>query len=353
MPPAFVRASGDHFAVGFKMGEQGKDALHNIVFKLPRFKYLKENWGTSEELHDMMHRTQSTFPQYFQEIEGIAAGADAAVEDIFLWNCRGDFPKEKANEIETAGCTDVLLAGKDGKSSTLAHNEDGNVKLKNYCFVVRAHFNKKAKSPDIESYAYPGMLMGHTFAANSHGLVLTINHLPLYNPTKGVPRHFISRAILDCATKEEALEVIRKHGSSGSFNYNIGQVGESTLLSVEAPSGSFKVTEVRDRFTHANHCVWPEHDALRPPVEGSTAHRQRRAEAILPQLTPNEAGAKKLLFDRSDADFPIMRDATGKDKGVATLATAVFRLNRKSVSWKFYGDDPDKAFRSGNFRLKT
>ncbi|MDD9901863.1 MAG: C45 family autoproteolytic acyltransferase/hydrolase [Alphaproteobacteria bacterium] len=347
-----LHTSGTHHDVGLAMGQQGKDALHNIIFKLPRFQHLKQHYADSEDLRDMMKRAEETFPQYCDELRGIADGAGTSYEDIFLWNCRGDFPKEIGCTVETAGCTDILIAPQgEQKNGIIAHNEDGNTKLHGHCFVVHGHFNAKAEPHEIESFSYPGMLMGHTFAANSHGLALTINHLPWHTKTNGIPRHFICRAILDCKTKEEAVNIIKTHISSGSFNYNIGQAGENTILAIEAPSGTHKTVQVTDRFAHANHCIQPEQASLYPPVNGSTAHRQARADALLPHITPTEQDALGILFDKGDKDLPILRDASGPDTGVATLATAVFQLKQKSVSWTFYDSQTQQPVHKGQFSI--
>lgn len=344
-----IQVTGTYYEVGFQIGQNCKEAMHNILQSLQRFQFLKQNYADCTAVQKMKSRAQTLFPKYCEELQGIADGAEMSFDDIFLWNCRGDFPKDKDDDIETAGCTDVLIAGKNGQDSIIAHNEDGNADFLEHSFIVDATYSEDGQEHRIESFAYPGLLIGHTFAANSHGLVLTVNHLPWFEQREDVPRHFICRAILDCKTQQEALAVIKEYPSSGGFNYNIGQAGVETLLSVEAPTGSHETVKVTDRFTHANHCIAPAHGNLSQDTRGSTMHRQKRAEELLPSIAPTVEGALRILFDKDDKDLPILRDASGADKGVATIMTAVFTLNQQGVHWTVYNSKTQRPMHRGSF----
>ncbi len=346
-----IHVTGSYYEVGLQIGQNSKEAMHNIVQPLQRFQFLKKNYADCAALQKMKERAQTLFPKYCEELQGIADGAEMSFDDVFLWNCRGDLPKDKDDDIETAGCTDVLIAGKNGQGSIIAHNEDGNADFLEYSFIVDATYSEDGQEHRIESFAYPGLLIGHTFGVNSHGLVLTVNHLPWFEQREDVPRHFICRAILDCKTQKEAVAVIENYPSSGGFNYNIGQTGVETLLSVEAPTGSSETVIVTDRFTHANHCIAPAHATLSKDTQGSTMHRQQRAEELLPEIEPTIAGALSILFDRDDNDLPILRDASGVDKGVATIMTAVFTLQQDSVHWTIYNSATQSEMHTGRFDI--
>jgi len=346
-----IHVIGSYYDVGIQIGQNSKQAMHDIVLPLQRFQFLKRNYADCAALQKMKHRVQTLFPKYCEELQGIADGANMSFDDIFLWNCRGDLPKDKDDDIETAGCTDVLIAGQNGQSSIIAHNEDGNADFLEHSFIVDATYSEDGKEHRIESFVYPGLLIGHTFAVNSHGLVLTVNHLPWFVQREDVPRHFVCRAILDCTTQQEAISVIEKYPSSGGFNYNIGQAGVKNILAVEAPSGSFEVVIVTERFTHANHCIASPHLELARDTQGSTIHRQKRAEELLPEIEPTVEGVLGILFDREDKDLPILRDASGADKGVATIMSAVFTLNKESVHWTVYNSKTLQAMHTGCFNV--
>lgn len=334
-----VEIEGNHYEVGVQLGQESRKALHEMVFNLSRFKFLKDQWQDTPRFRAMMASVQSAFPSYFDEMRGIADGAGVPAEDIFLWNCRGDFPDQPKDPVEAAGCTDVLMAGDPdaGIPAILAHNEDADKSIGQHCFLAKLRFNHVAAPVTIESFLYPGIIMGNAFSMNSHGLVLTINHLPWHREEpSGIPRHFICRAILDCETIEEALSVIRQNGSTGGFNYNLGQAGRKELFSVEAPSGSCKAVRVSQRFVHTNHCIQKEHQRISENARGSTVHRQHTAERKISSAAPDVSGALDILFDATDKDFPILRNGSVMDNGISTIATVVYQIGKKEVSYDVF-----------------
>ena len=82
-----VEATGTNYEIGYEMGRHAKSALHKIVVNLARFKQLKNDWGNSRRLNELMAKTKATFPDYYQELQGISDGSEMTLEDIFLWKC--------------------------------------------------------------------------------------------------------------------------------------------------------------------------------------------------------------------------------------------------------------------------
>jgi predicted choloylglycine hydrolase len=52
----------------------------------------------------MRAAVQAQWPQIWQELEGMAEGLQAPVDEVFAWNCRGDLVRSTSD-----GCT--TLAG--------------------------------------------------------------------------------------------------------------------------------------------------------------------------------------------------------------------------------------------------
>jgi hypothetical protein len=59
------------------------------------------------------------YPQIWQELEGLAQGLEATVDQVFAWNCRGDLVRSTSD-----GCTTVAGINAAGER-IIAHNEDG------------------------------------------------------------------------------------------------------------------------------------------------------------------------------------------------------------------------------------
>ncbi|MDR8269564.1 acyl-CoA--6-aminopenicillanic acid acyl-transferase, partial [Acinetobacter baumannii] len=66
----------------------------------------------------MRAAVQAQFPLIWQELEGMAEGLQAPVDEVFAWNCRGDLVRSTSD-----GCT--TLAGRSPEGALIiAHNED-------------------------------------------------------------------------------------------------------------------------------------------------------------------------------------------------------------------------------------
>ena len=332
-----IEASGDPFAVGVAIGREGARAYHAVVRNLPRFEAL-QSWLQSDRLGEIEAASRRAYPAYMREIEGIAEGADADFQEIFLWNCRGDLPR--ADGFTGAqGCTDVMIPADpaSGAPAIVGHNEDDSPALDGFCFVATV-------TPDhgmaFTSFCVPGQIPGHTFAVNAAGLVQAINNIRPHDLKAGIGRHVITRAILDCGSLQEARAILERKDRAAGFHHNLGQSDGTVLWSVEAPASGCEVLPVETPQAHANHLVSKRFASIDQTIAESSRDRQARADALLESgIGHNALG---LLADTEGDGFPICRKQhDGPDSGY-TLATAVFELSEDGVSWRVY-DDPAAA----------
>ena len=122
-------------------------------------------------------------------------------------------------------------------------------------------------APGYLGFYYPGSLPGHTFGANRAGLVQTINNLRARQRHEGVPRMFLARAALDCATLDEAVQLLRATPCAGGFHHTLGSAQDARLFSVEVLPGDVSIQEIGARYGHANH------DPRRHRRPASSRHR--------------------------------------------------------------------------------
>lgn len=326
-----VEVTGDAYEVGRALGEAGAHAFHGIVVHLERFRALKRAWSGSDRLAALAAAARDAFPEHLREIEGIADGAGVDFDDIFLWNCRGDFPGGgDQSHAEDAGCTTVMISACGNEPAIIAHNEDDQAELDGHCFLARV---RPSHGIGFTSFCSPGLLPGHTFAFNDAGLVQTINHIRPRDQVVGIPRHIIARAVLASADLDTALEVVGRRDRASGFHHNLGQAGRATLLSVEAPASVCVVHRVTDVAVHSNHLVFAECADIPQEVADSSASRQRRGEALISAGALEGRDALVVLGDCAQADLPICRKRRcGSDPGF-TLATAVFAVAGDRVDW--------------------
>ena len=114
----YLEVEGSPYELGVALGRFGKQAVHELLLPSAAWVSLMA-WRGSAQVAAMRQLTQERFPAIWQEIEGLAAGLELPLADVFIWNCRGDLWA-----MAPDGCTTVLLPGEGGAPARLAHNED-------------------------------------------------------------------------------------------------------------------------------------------------------------------------------------------------------------------------------------
>ena len=163
-----IEVAGDAFQVGRGLGEAAARAIRETVLNVTRFQALKRDWSGSDRLAALLGAARAAYPEYLREIEGIADGAGVDFDDIFLWNCRGDFPGGgDQSHAQAAGCPTVMIPARGREAAIIAHNEDDQAELDGQCFLARV---RPTHGIGFLSFYSPGLLPGHTFAVNDAGL---------------------------------------------------------------------------------------------------------------------------------------------------------------------------------------
>lgn len=337
-----IEASGAPRDIGRALGAAGKTAIAEAAFSTPQFHALSQ-WLGSARLENILAAATRHFPQFVEEIKGIAEGAEQPFEKIFLWNCRGDLRDLARSDDE--GCTTLLLPKSDLHPATIGHNEDGSPSFEGRGFVVKA---KPDDGPAFEAFCYPGMLPGHAFAMNARGIVQTINNIRPHDLTVGLPRHIVTRAILACDTMEEVLALTKRPDRASGFHHALGEARSETLYSVEAPATGCVAKKVENPTAHANHLIEADFSDLSQDITPSSQSRQDRADAMLGTGLGKLGDPLGILFDRETHPLPVLCRGEQDASDSYTLATAWFRLAKDRVSMDIHhGPDPLPVYQGG------
>ncbi len=277
----------------------------------------------------MERAARSTFPQYVEELAGIADGCNLPFSHIFLWNCRGDLLP-----FVSEGCTSVYAPSPEGM--LLGHNEDGDPRFRDYCFI-----SKKEPEGDnlgFTSFTYPASINGHAFAVNSVGLTQLINNIRSLEYGDGVPRQFISRAILDCRDLDEALSVLKGCHRSGSFYHMLAQVGQQDVLSIEYSPDDVSILRLHSVYGHANHFIHPRFHNSRQRITPSSAARQICVDELSRKLPapPSLDDIRRMLCNTDNPDLPIYRMDPNDPDRENTFATALFLIKSNAIHSRLY-----------------
>jgi len=350
-----VSVRGDAYAVGRGLGEAVAPHMPAVTQVSAEFRELDKRWRGSGLVADLLARARAAFPDTIRELEGMADGAGVDFDTLFLWNCRGDlrYPAAATPRVQMAlaeGCTTVMLpVGHDPAAPTealIAHNEDGSEELDGHCFWVRV---ERDGGMPFSSFLYPGMLPGHTIGVNDAGLVQTINNIRAEDLKPGIPRHVISRAVLDCRNIDDAVAVLGRSDRASGFHHALGSGAEGRLVSVEAPASGCQAIDVNRPTAHANHLVAPAHAGVEQVVTRSSEFRQQAANDML----ADSHGPEDVLFHKGETATTSIhrRPSAEEDDYGFTLATAVFRLRSDGIEWSVHKDADWRDAYCGNVAL--
>lgn len=324
---SLFQVSGEPYDIGYRLGELARPVFIEYMEQSSAWRAVRR-WRGKAFVQQLRDAVRAHFPALLSELDGMAAGLGWPVEDLFLWNCRGELIHNAPD-----GCT--TLAAVEGHARFIAHNEDGDPFLRERCALVEVH---PAGKPGFVSFYYPGSLPGHTFAATRAGLVQAINNLRIRVPAIGVPRMILARAVLDAASLDEALNILRGTPAASGFHHTLGCAGDERLLSVEASARRCSVQTVSTIAGHANHLIHLGCEAEAQIVTDSSRDRQARVEHLLSTRSApiNQATLLGVLQDHTPEGLPIYRDDPLDPDDENTLATALFDIGSDNVSMKVY-----------------
>ncbi|MFM0642357.1 C45 family autoproteolytic acyltransferase/hydrolase [Paraburkholderia metrosideri] len=327
MDLSLFQVSGEPYDIGYRLGELARPVFTDYMEQSSAWRAVRR-WRGDPFVQTLRDAAGAHFPALLAELDGMAAGLGWSAEDIFLWNCRGELIHNAPD-----GCTTLASVGGDARF--IAHNEDGDPFLRERCALVEI---QPAGKPGFVSFYYPGSLPGHTFAANRAGLVQAINNLRIRVPAAGVPRMILARAVLNAASLDEALHMLRGAPAASGFHHTLGCAGDERILSIEASAQRCSVQTVSTIAGHANHLIHPGCEAEAQIVTDSSRDRQARVDHLLSTLTGpiKPAALLEVLQDRAPSGLPIYRDDPLDPDDENTLATALFELGSAGVSMKVY-----------------
>jgi isopenicillin-N N-acyltransferase-like protein len=210
-------------------------------------------------------------PEYAEEMEGIAEGANLSLTQIALLNARYELAYcvfgSEAQSLNTTspseqeGCTSFgLMPEMTACGHTLlGQNWDWLAKLQGRVFVMRVRRSSASSvgKPDFVGFTEAG-IAGCKMGVNEAGIGLCVNGLvTLRDGANGFrkPFHVRCREILDAWTFDKALLPVVQTDRTCSANFLIGH-SDGEIIDIEAtPDYCAYVYPENGLITHANHLI--------------------------------------------------------------------------------------------------
>lgn len=284
-PIPMIEARGTYREVGIQIGTQGKTQIRSMLA------YLRENIPAGFSWEQVLTRSQdfltpsrAIYPQYIEELEGIAEGAGVPFEDIFVSMC-----EELWESPVLHGCTDMAArrrATLDG-STLIAHTNDLSLSSESRLVILKI---QAGDEPEILAVSPGGVAISAGY--NSSKISLTGNQLDSNDVRAGVPRLLVVRAILGSRTLNEAMTHCLLPQRASSYN-NVLADASGEVYSMEGSATDCEAIYIKDDvMAHANHYIAPamRRFELDRSTNANSIIRYNRAEYLLREnygkLTP-------------------------------------------------------------------
>jgi isopenicillin-N N-acyltransferase-like protein len=255
-----IEVKGTHRQVGQQIGEQMRRQLHRIIASLHQQQNLPPGVTWEEMIqkaHLCLSYSRAAYPQYVEELVGIAEGADLPFDEVFLWMCE-EFWRKAAwrggGLIKPKGCTDFAARGRataDG-ATLLAHTNDLSRDTEQNLVILKV---QAGDEPEFLAVSVGGL--GYSAGFNAAGISLTGNEVSSNDVCPGVPRQLMVRAILAARRLGEAMAACLLPQRASNYN-NIIADTNGEVYSVEGSATDVDPLYIEgDVLAHANHYVSP------------------------------------------------------------------------------------------------
>ncbi len=270
----FIRIKGTHKEIGLAIGQEMSAAIRGQIeayhAMMPQAEEVGLTWSQAVlQARKYLPFSEEFYPQYAEEMRGIAEGAGVDFDDVNTLNCL----EAVASDALHLRCTS-LAAGPEvtesGSGVFVAHNEDWMPADLPFVYVVQAEPDDE---PAFLGVAYGVLLPNLGF--NAAGIAHVADSVYPNDVRLGIPRIIVTRAILGARTLGQAIQAALHKRRAAGYNHLIAdQSGE--IYNVEVSATAFEAMYAAEHWTaHTNHYLSPVMRALEESPELLTNSRVR------------------------------------------------------------------------------
>ncbi len=375
--PQHVRVTGTSYERGRQYGTQAGARVRLSVEAYQRAfaHFAGWDWATVRREAARFEAPVGKFrPAYLEEMRGIADGAGLDLTDVLAINVRTEVMySAKARQAPRAAPSTQRQAPAECSAFAYvptqkppgaprapgapgAPGQAGSVLLgQNWDWLLHSAQTlvvlevRPDEGPDFVTVVEAGLLAKTGMNAAGLGLVTNALVTDADVGRPGLPYHVLLRAVLDCATVTEALQVLQAGQRSSSANYLIAHAS-GAALDIEAAPGDF--TRLYPLFAedgvlvHTNHFLAPRIDPVdlslwAMPSSAVRLHRLRTAAtaaaataAAATEQSPTLDDFRALLADHADYPNSICAHPDPADHPCeqgATIASVLMDLNARRI----------------------
>jgi predicted choloylglycine hydrolase len=301
----------DHYEAGYRLGKLTAKLQRSFLKAFPLPRPWNELIGRSKPF---LRETKQIFPQYIEEVRGLAHGASVPFDYLWVIQCLDEL--EHRSFIEK--CSSVFIKKENG-GYIVGHNEDWDLWTKPYYFIQRRTVDRKT----VLELGMPGVISGGTVSINSYGVMQTINTLYHSDFQVGVPRMIVARWLSGKRSIEDVKRDFPKLRRAAGYCFNI--CDGTNVLSIEASAKRYSYIEPEENYVHTNHYTTKLKEIEQEDDEKPSPSRLRYGCISVEVGRINSvSGLQSLLLLKKDDESSVYRTSE-----VATVASFVFEPEKR------------------------
>lgn len=331
-----IQVQGSHSEIGRQIGESMRPQIqHGIenakVMIQKAYDQLQLTWdGAIIQARKYIPFAEERYPQYVDEMKGIAEGANVPYEEIRVVNA---MEAVTSDALHLTKCTSFSVNQNMTANGDvlIAHNEDWTPDEEPDVFLIHA---KPVDEPPFLAMTYGGLLPNIGFNAN--GISQCCDSVYPNDSRMGIPRVIYSRAVLAASSPADAIKRILVSQRAAGYNHLI--VHESgEMYNIEVSARQFGMIYGEDGYlVHTNFYLDPLMRALEDEPDELISARVRyyRALRLLKQTDKHTVRTLQAI-QKDHINYPDSICNHGIDKNILnsekTIMSMVIDLTNRQM----------------------
>lgn len=327
--------------MGRQIGEaRRKNVQHSIEnarsLLAEAYQELELSWeGAIIQARKYLPFAQERYPQYVDEMQGIAEGANVSFNEVAVVNV---MEAVTTDALHLTRCTSLAVNDERTADGHIlaAHNEDWVPEDEDDVYVIHA---RPKNEPPYLAMSYGGLIANVGF--NAYGIAQLIDSVYPNDSRIGIPRLVVSRAVLASKTPGGAINrALIPHRAAGYNHLIIHESGE--IYSVEVSARRFAIHYNEAGYVvHTNHYLAANMQEIENDPEELISSRIRYFRALRLLNQSNNHTIKSLQgIQRDHVNYPnsICKHDMGEEKMLdreKTLNALVIDLTAREmhIAW--------------------
>lgn len=274
-PIPLVTVRGNHREIGQQIGESCREQVRHSIenarsLLASAYDELQLDWSGAEiQARKYIPFAQERYPQYVEEIIGMAEGAGVKFDDLAVVNA---MEAVTMDALHLTKCTSMAVNEQRTADERvlIGHNEDWLPEDEPDVYLVHA---TPIDEPPFLAMTYGGLLPNIGF--NAAGIAQCCDSVYPNDSRIGIPRVIVSRAVLGAQSLGEAMRCMLVPQRAAGYNHLlVHESGE--LYNVEVSARRFAILNGEDGYVlHTNFFLDPEMRTIEDDSDELIATRVR------------------------------------------------------------------------------